>query len=250
MLATIDYKNKVFKVDLSKPIDISIPLNGPSPMVTAWYVPPTKIEPVKMGEWVGSVRQGASVNFNNITFNPHGNGTHTECLGHITAESQSINQQLKKYFFLAELVSVEPANLGDDHVILKSQIEEALQGMKPEAIVIRSLPNEPTKLHENYSNTNPPYLEEAAARLIRDCGIQHLLIDLPSVDKEVDEGKLLAHNAFWDIQGTPRMDATITELVYVDNKFTDGSYLLEIQFAPFENDASPSRPVLYQPVEE
>jgi hypothetical protein len=39
-------------------------------------------------------------------------------------------------------------------------------------------------------------LEEAAAGFIRECGIQHLLIDLPSVDKEKDEGKLLAHKAF------------------------------------------------------
>jgi hypothetical protein len=30
-----------------------------------------------------------------------------------------------------------------------------------------------------YSNTNPPYLEEDAARFIRESGIKHLLIDLP-----------------------------------------------------------------------
>ena len=100
MKAEIIHNKQTFKVDLSKPIDISIPLNGPSPMVTAWYVKPTKVEPVKMGDWVGSVSEGSSVNFNNITFNPHGNGTHTECVGHITKEVQSINQQLKTYFFL------------------------------------------------------------------------------------------------------------------------------------------------------
>lgn len=246
MLAEITHKGHSFKVDLAKPIDISIPLNGPSPMVTAWYVEPTKIEPVKMGDWVGSVKAGSSVNFNNIFFNPHGNGTHTECLGHITMEAQSINQQLKNFFFIAELVSITPKKVGEDLLITKVQIENALKGRNPEAIVIRTFPNEENKLHLNYSNTNPPYLEEEAAHFIRMQGIDHLLIDLPSVDREVDEGKLLAHNAFWDIHDKPRLDATITELVYVNSAIPDGTYLLNIQTAPFENDASPSRPLLFE----
>jgi hypothetical protein len=51
-------------------------------------------------------------------------------------------------------------------------------------------------------------------------GIQHLLIDLPS-DKEKDEGKLLAHKAFWnvtdvnDLNLDARLEATITEMIYV-----------------------------------
>jgi hypothetical protein len=32
----------------------------------------------------------------------------------------------------------------------------------------------------------------------------------------------------------------------VPDDIVDGIYLLEIQMAPFENDASPSRPVLYK----
>lgn len=245
MKATIEHNEKQYNVDLSNPIDISIPLNGPDPMVTAWYVPPTKIEPVVMGNWIGSVEKGAPVNFNNITFNPHGNGTHTECLGHITKEAQSINQQLRQFFFVAELVTVKPENAGDDLVISRKQIESILQDKMPEAIVIRTLPNSTGKMHLNYSNTNPPFLSEKAAAFIREKGIKHLLIDLPSVDKEVDEGKLLAHKAFWDISGKPRLDATITELIYVPDAVKDGTYLMNLQFAPFENDASPSRPVLF-----
>jgi hypothetical protein len=72
------------------------------------------------------------------------------------------------------------------------------------------------------------------------------LIDLPSVDKEQDEGKLLSHNAFWNTSGKLRLDATITELIYVENTIEDGSYFLNLQIAPFENDASPSKPILYK----
>ena len=71
-------------------------------------------------------------------------------------------------------------------------------------------------------------------------------MDLPSVDKEKDNCELLSHNAFWNTKGELRLDATITEFIYVSNTIEDGTYLLNLQIAPFENDASPSKPVLYK----
>ena len=119
--------------------------------------------------------------------------------------------------------------LGEDLVITKEQIESALGENSPEGIIIRTLPNPESKKHLNYSNTNPPYLEEAAAIYIREKGIQHLLIDLPSVDKEHDEGKLLAHKAFWNVKDVnqvnedSRFNCTITEMIYVNEGIQDGS---------------------------
>lgn len=253
MFATITHNNETFDVDFSKPIDISIPLTNTEDNPIAWYIEKPQIEPVRFGDWVGKVSEGSSAtNFNNIFFNPHGHGTHTECLGHITRDFYSINQNLKTFFFTAELVSLRPYAQGDDFVITKIQIQAALAGKQPEAIVIRTLPNEAEKLSRKYSNTNPPYLDEAAATFIRESGIRHLLIDLPSVDKEHDEGKLLAHKAFWNVKNTnelnadARLDATITEMIFVPDTIKDGSYLLNLQIAPFENDASPSKPILYK----
>ena len=91
---------------------------------------------------------------------------------------------------------------------------------------------------------------EEAARFLVDKGVEHLLVDLPSVDKERDGGVLAAHRAFWNFDGKMRKRATITEFVYVSNKIEDGTYFLNLQVAPFENDASPSRPVLYRNIEE
>ena len=102
------------------------------------------------------------------------------------------------------------------------------------------------KMNRNYSGTNPPYLLEQTARFIVDRNIDHLLVDLPSVDKESDNGALLAHKAFWDVEGNIRLHATITEFIFVPNSVEDGTYFLNLQVAPFENDASPSRPVLYE----
>ncbi|MBA9073700.1 kynurenine formamidase [Flavobacterium gossypii] len=253
MIARIQHKDQNFEVDLSKPIDISLPLTNTDENPIAWYIEKPVIEPVRFGHWVGKVSEGSSsTNFNNIFFNPHGHGTHTECLGHITTEFYSINQHLKTFFFTAEVVSVEPEIRGEDLVITRSQIEKALEGKLPEAIVIRTLPNLQEKRSKKYSDTNPPYLEEKAAVFIREKGIKHLLIDLPSVDKEKDQGKLLAHKAFWNVKNTQelnddaRLDATITELIFVRDEVEDGSYLLNLQIASFENDASPSKPVLYK----
>ena len=241
-----------FEVDLSKPIDISISLSNTDENPIAWYIEKPVIEPVVFGDWIGKVAEGSSsTNFNNIFFNPHGHGTHTECLGHITKEFYSINQSLKQFFFLAELISVQPEQQNEDGIITKNQIEKALNGATPEAIIIRTLPNNSDKLSKKYSNTNPPYLSEDAAIFIREKGIQHLLIDLPSVDKEHDQGKLLAHKAFWnvkdinDLNPDARINCTITEMIFVNNEIKDGSYLLNLQIAPFENDASPSKPILY-----
>lgn len=246
MKATIKYKKETYKIDLSRPLDISIPLKGNVSNVNAWYLEQPKITPHTEGEFIGKVSEGASTNFNDIWFNPHAHGTHTECVGHITEEFHSVNQNLKQYFFLAKVVTIAPEKQGDDFVISKKQLQYALKDSKSEAVVIRTLPNLKDKLSKQYSNSNPPYVLEEAAQFLVEIGVAHVLIDLPSVDKEKDGGALLAHNAFWNTNGQIRKQATITEFIFVDNAIKDGLYMLNIQLAPFENDASPSRPVLYK----
>lgn len=244
--ATIDIKDREITVDLDNPIDISIPLRASVKNPEAWYLKPPTIEPVQVGDWIAKVSEGASVNFNNIYFNPHAHGTHTECVGHISEAFYSVNNALKRFFFFAEVITVAPESKGEDLCISAKQVKKLLAGKNPEALVIRTLPNVKTKKNQKYSNTNWPYLSEAAAKFLRRLEVKHLLIDLPSVDKEKDEGQLLAHKAFWDYPEATRFDATITEFIYVPNKIVDGSYVLNLQMAPFHNDASPSKPVLYR----
>lgn len=235
-----------YTIDLSKPLDISMSIRGSKDNANAWYIEEPKIEPAQIGEWTASVKEGASINFNNIQFNPHAHGTHTECVGHITEKFYSVNKCLKQFFFRAEVITVAPEKIEEDYVISKSQLKFLLKQRKPEALVIRTMPNTKDKLSRQYSNTNWPYLTEDAAEFIKKIGVQHLLVDLPSVDKEKDEGKLLAHKAFWDVDGKIRKNATITEFIYVKNKINDGKYILNLQIAPFENDATPSKPILYK----
>ena len=79
-----------------------------------------------------------------------------------------------------------------------------------------------------------------------------MLVDLPSIDRVFDDGKLSNHRKFWKIDDgafetnqNSRINSTITELIYVPNKIKDGNYLLNLQIAAFESDTSPSRPILF-----
>jgi len=254
MIAKVSIQNNEYKVDLNDPLDISIPLKAGDNNTSAWYVDGISIDAVKTDSFNGSVEEGGSVNFRNISFNPHGNGTHTECLGHITPNIYSVNKAIKQFFSLATLISITPETgwndddfSSDDDLILSLEaIKNALGDEVNESIVIRTLPNSKDKTHKNWSESNWPQLDVKAAKWLADMGVKNLLIDLPSVDREMDGGKLLSHHAYWQVPQDERMDASITEMIFVSDEIEDGDYLLELQFAPFENDASPSRPVLYR----
>jgi len=238
-------------IDTSKGIDISITLTNKPNNPRAWYVDLPEFEPVRANGFIGSVAEGGTVNFRNIFFNPHGHGTHTECSGHISKELISINDQLKEHWFTAQLITLEPQKQHNsdydtiDHVITLTQFKE-INLSNCEALVIRTFPNPEDKKSKIYSGTNPPYFEAAIADYLVEKGINHLLVDLPSVDRELDGGELDFHHRFWQYPENPRMDSTITELIYVPNHVKDGDYLLNLQVAAFDNDAAPSRPVLFE----
>jgi arylformamidase len=252
MKARIEHLGNSFTVDLSKPIDISIALSPTGPR--AWYVEPMTIEPVRSDAFTGSVKEGGSVNFNNVFFNPHGHGTHTESYGHIAEEVVSVNQVLKDFFFIAELISITPQQLEEesewrikgDSIITLDQVKKALDDKSVEALIIRTLPNSLDKLTQNYSASNFTYIEHEALSWLAQQGIRHLLVDLPSVDREHDGGLLKAHHAFWNYPEATREFATITEFVFIKDEVKDGTYFLNLQVAALENDAAPSRPVIFQ----
>lgn len=244
MKVNLEFGGVTRGVDLNNPIDLSLAIAADGPK--AWYVSPPQFEVVKDGNYVGSVKDGGSVNFRNIIFNPHGHGTHTECVGHIAEEVFSVNKTLQKFFYFAYLWSVEPVEKDGDRVITFDQIKALDFNEETEAFIIRTLPNSNDKKTINYSSTNPPYIEKEAIAFLVEKGIKHLLLDLPSVDRENDEGKLEGHHAFWTHPHNTRFDATITEMIFIPDSVTDDYYLLELQCAAFENDAAPSRPILYK----
>ncbi|MFK8101198.1 MAG: cyclase family protein [Saprospiraceae bacterium] len=246
MMIQIQHHGKSYQADLTKTIDISIPLEAGTETVNCFYAPPMTVSPVVAGDFIGATQQGGPVNFMNVALNPHGNGTHTECVGHIAKEKYTINQSLRTFHFVAKLISITPVTLSNgDQVIQKAQLENLLHKAEVRALIIRTLPNHSAKMRTNYSGENPTYLTEDAMDYVVSCGIEHFLIDLPSVDRAEDEGKLLAHHSFWQYPDAVRTTATISELIYVPDSIRDDLYLLNLQIASFEIDVSPSKPVLY-----
>lgn len=244
MNLTVTHNNINYQVDLETYTDISISMGGKN-TVQAWYLDLPTIAPVQADGFIGSVADGAPVNFRNVAFNPHAHITHTECMGHIDKTIHSINSHLKSPYHMALVVSITPSEVDDDRVISLTQLQSAVgQNIAP-AVVIRTLPNKPEKCQTNYSHTNPTYLHHEAALWLRQQGVEHLLIDTPSVDREEDGGALLAHKAFWNYPNHDRLHCTITEFIFVPSELRDGLYFLNLQTAPFENDATPSRPVLH-----
>lgn len=242
MLVEFEKDGVTYKANLSTFHDLSIPIDTSGPL--AWYLNHAEIEAVRDDNWVGAVAEGGSVNFRNIAFNPHGHGTHTEGPGHVVSTVHSIDRAVDSYHVLAQVISVNPTQLDNgDEVIYWEQIAEAVQNSPAEAVILRTSSED--RRNMNWSNTNPPYLDSQAAAELAKHNILHLLLDLPSVDRESDEGKLKAHKAFWNIPENTRMNATITELIHVPTEVEDGLYLLNLQISPFVNDAAPSRPVIY-----
>jgi kynurenine formamidase len=151
--------------------------------------------------------------------------------------------------------STEPVPGSGDLLITRQAIETKWPATTPfssRALVIRTLPNGTEKQWRDYTDRTPPYLSREAAELLIDRGIEHLVVDLPSIDRAHDEGRLTAHRIFFGLpretvalaQAT-RPRSTVTELAYIPDDVSDGPYLLELQVPALGGDAVPSRPLLY-----
>lgn len=239
------WNGAVYAADMSSPIEIAIPLmNGEENQPNAYGAPLYEASPVRAGDFTGSLEAGAPVNFFNIVLNPHGNGTHTECVGHILKGSYTIRSCVTESLCVAELISIEPETKAAGLRVTRRQLE-TLSRYRTDALIVRTLPNPEEKKHRKYTGTNPPWFDIGAMKWMKERGYQHLLTDLPSVDPEVDGGALAGHKAFWNVPGEVRRECTITEMIYVPENVPDGLYLLDLQTVALVLDASPSRPMLY-----
>ncbi|MGB0850519.1 MAG: cyclase family protein [Bacteroidia bacterium] len=227
--------------DLSKEIVIGVDVQR-GQGVSSFDIAHADYKVYRDGEFVGSKRNGGPCNLETITFTPHGNSTHTECLGHISLSPYYVHDCIEDQFQLARLVSLSP-NASDGSLDFSSMDWVRLKECS--ALVIRSLPNDLSKKSRNYSGENAPFISTNDMKRIVECGIKHLIIDLPSVDPEWDGGALAAHHIFWNYPESPRTECSITEFAYIDSTVTDGRYILKLNISPFVSDAAPSRPVLY-----
>jgi arylformamidase len=274
-IISVSVNDQIFSFDAESPINIAVPLKFDGDQPNAYDVEKATATAYETGDLVGDTRRGGSCNFDGIKFIPHCNGTHTECVGHITDERISVHDCLKDVFTTAALISVTPENSKEtdesyavpfaenDCIITRKSIENALANLESKfhpssfilhsSLILRTLPNDESKLSKTYLNEIPPFFSTEAIKFIKELNIRHLLVDMPSIDRLFDEGKLSNHRLFWNVeQGSKKINEktlinrTITELIYVSDKIEDGAYLLNLQIAPFMSDAAPSRPILFK----
>ena len=259
----IELNGKIYEIDLDKGIDISIPVKFEGARFRAFNVPLAESHPYSGEGFVLDVNQGAGCNCPVFIFSAHLHGTHTECVGHISKQDHIVQDVVGHTGIMdALLVSVEPVSAKDcgesyipefgsnDKVITKQMLERVLTS-NHQALVIRTLPNDGEKKERNYSESPWPFFTNEAMEFIVSQGFENLLLDMPSVDREEDQGCLSNHHIFWDVeQGSHDVvdpsTRSITELIYVPPKIQDGRYALSFNIGNIRSDAAPSRPVLYK----
>jgi len=256
-----------WRADLAAACDLAITLDFDGPQPGFFAESPARSAPLRVGGFSGSVASGASCNCAVHTLAPHCHGTHTECVGHVTRSPVTIASLTPVPPCVALVISVPPAPFGSalpdgtaaatDLVIGREALAGAAAPWQDEsftAVVVRTLPNPLSKRHRAYSGSPSPapyFLPEAMQWLV-ERQVTSLVVDLPSLDRADDGGRLAAHRVYWglppgsdDAALARRGRALVTELAYVPDTVRDGLYLLDLQVPAFAADAAPSRPVLY-----
>jgi len=253
MLISFEIGARKYAADMARGTSLAIPLRFDGAQPSFFGAPPATAAAVSNGSWVGDTRKGGSCNVQSYQFVPHCNGTHTECIGHMVDEPVALNDRLPAALLPATLVSIKPQGDAIDATLLQAALLRHSNGGFHKALILRTLPNGDDKLTRRYDGPLPaPYLTEEAMALLVQAGVEHLLVDLPSLDPAQDEGRMAAHRVFWGMLAKAhklgearRPQSTVTELIYVPDAVQDGYYLLDLQIPAFMTDAAPSRPVVY-----
>ena len=282
---SVDLNNTSYQVNFTSSwsLAIAVNFNQPTQQPNHFSANAAQATPMQAGGFVGDTKQGGSCNVNELTINPHCNGTHTESIAHICDFSmddiiEKNGNSKNSALTLAQLslpalmpcvvISITPElaiKSGDnyspefyDHdlIISRSALKQALASYHDEqlqALVIRSLPNTSNKRQQAYNSDNQPaFFSREAILYLNERGVEHLVVDLPSIDRLHDEGLMTCHHLFWQVdEGSHQVnehslvDKTITEMAFIADEVNDGFYFINIQTPAFNNDAAPSRPVLF-----
>jgi kynurenine formamidase len=223
--------------------------------------------PFAVGSFSGGVATGASANCSTVTLTPHCQMTHTETVAHLTREAGDAWRVVPRGLLPAVVVSVvpEPASesaestdpqpYATDSLITRRRLRAAwpmTRMVDPVAVIVRTLPNDAAKRTRNYDDVVPPYFTRDAVEWLVEKRIEHLVLDVPSLDRTHDEGHRVGHRLFFGLPrgSTARGDAarsraTITELAFVPDEVHDGPCILSLAVPAIGGDAVPSQPIVY-----
>ncbi|MEM1411059.1 MAG: cyclase family protein [Pseudomonadota bacterium] len=259
MIAHFELGGHRLHVNFAAGVPIAIPLDPHGPQPAYFIDEPASARPLRAGSYIGDVRLGGTCNAEVVQLVPHCHGTHTECRGHLTRERLIVQETIDDTPCLAQLVSVTPENVSEDdyprwtRAALESALAPTLEAVLPlEALVLRTLPNNPGKRSVAYEHAPPyPVFAEDAIAWLASLELRHLLVDTPSLDPAHDAGRMWVHRLWWcmaDNEGPGEVDPrrrSTTEMIFVPDEVGDGLYWLDLGLSPLLGDATLSRPTLY-----
>jgi kynurenine formamidase len=248
-------------VDFGAAVSLALVLEFDRPHPRHFGAPAATSEPFRMAGFEGEVARGASCNCRRLTLVPHCNGTHTESVSHLTIAQRPLHEFLPAAPLPALLLTVAavaaettdedsfPAPQPGDRLVTRTALLAAwrpFSEVRPRALLLRT--------GTVWNDTAPPFLSRQLVQELVERGIEHLVTDLPSVDRLADQGRLTAHRLFFglppgstDLAAARRGEATITELASFPAALADGPCAVQIQVPAWSGDAVPSRP-LYLPL--
>src|SRR5690349_14491380 len=267
MQAELSYGGQKVRAALDRGVSLAIAVEFGAAGPRHFGAGAPQSKPFAIGGFTGSVASGASVNCSTVTLTPHCQMTHTESVAHLTRESGDAWRVVPRGLLPAVVVSVspeparestestDPQPWGTDTLITRRRLRAAWPMGKmvdPVAAVIRTLPNDADKRSRDYTDLVPPYLTREAVEWLVEKRIEHLVLDVPSVDRTHDEGRLIGHRVFFGLPpgSTSRGDAarsraTITELAFIPDEVHDGPCILSLAVPAIGGDAVPSQPIVY-----
>src|SRR5690606_12159623 len=129
------------RVDLAQAVELARPLGFDGASARHFAAPAAEARPFSIGDFSGDVATGASCNCRTITLTPHCNGTHTECVAHLTVEVLDAWRVVPRAPVAAIVVSVVPDRIGEDRVITRAALAAAWQcaGVPPGPVVPQAL---------------------------------------------------------------------------------------------------------------
>jgi len=286
---SVALKKARYQISMTSSWSLAIPVNfnQPRQQPNHFSASAALASPMQAGGFIGDTKQGGSCNVNELTINPHCNGTHTESIAHICdfsintaltnqreseATALTLAQLILPALMPCALISITPElaitsseNYSpefdeDDLIISRSALEQTLVSYQDEqlqALVIRTLPNSNNKRQQAYNSDNQPaFFSREAILYLNERGVEHLVVDVPSIDRLHDDGLMTCHHLFWQVdEGSHQINPnslvnkTITEMAFIGDEVSDDFYFINIQTPAFHNDAAPSRPVLFSAIE-
>ncbi len=217
----------------------------------------------------GEVRRGASCNCATIELTPHCHGTHTESVAHLVDEPRDVCDLVPLGLLPALVVSVLPQDAAasaedsdpppqpGDRLLTRHALLAgwpATLPFAPRALVLRSAaPGTSDAAETSAAGREAPYLSRQLVRELVARGIEHLVVELPSIDRAHDEGRLCAHRLFFGLPpGSTRLadavrpDCSITEYASIPATLADGPCALQLTLPRLAGDAVPSRPLAFR----